>query len=157
MLLVLLTPTKAIDPRTVKNKAYDFWVSQSFAFPPYPPFHDCIRFPVNQVCLDGCGDCGAFSETKLGNSSLTLWRGTVPCGGLNLVFTGTSFDGNLLPTSLGADVLGGIGIGTKESTTFAVHGVANPTCSISGSTTNTNINPYSVAAAKRQSNEIQPK
>ena len=130
----------------VKNKSYDLWVSQSFSTPPYAPFHDCLRFPPQQACLDLCGDCGNVVETRLG-LSLTLWSATVPCGGLNLQFVGTSVDGNLFPGGAGADVLGGIVRGATELTTFGAEGIANPTCTVGTAAGRGISNPYSKAAA----------
>src|SRR5437660_10192755 len=72
-------------------QTFDLWVSQGFAGPPYFPFHDCATFTKTQMCLAVCGDCGSLSKMEFG--SATLWKGEVPCGGLNLVFTGTARNG----------------------------------------------------------------
>lgn len=114
-------PTVDTAPRaSVKNKAYDVWVSPNFASPPYQPFHDCFRFSGRQLCIEGCGDeCGPISEVPL----LGVWQARVSCGGLNLVFIGTSLDG---PAT---KVIGGSAAGSTESTNFGFEGVVNPSCS----------------------------
>ena len=126
--LLLVSPVTAQNSSTsrVQGRVYDLWVSPSFAVPPYQPFHDCARFTETQMCLDGCGgSCGRLSEIPSGGAK-TLWHGKVPCGGLNLEFTGVSYDGFGTPT--GQPVMGGIGVGNAENSTFGVEGVVNPAC-----------------------------
>jgi hypothetical protein len=117
---------------TVANKTYDLWVSQGFASPPFVPFHDCVSFTKTKMCSAVCGDCGPLSEVKF--ESATLWQGKVPCGGLNLVFTGTSENG---PE---ANVIGASVTGTAEGTNFGTEGVRDQSCSIGLSKTTKN--PY---------------
>jgi hypothetical protein len=114
----------------VAGRVYDVWVVQSFAPPGTPPFHDCARFTTNTMCLDQCGDCGPMVENPPGGAG-TLWQGVVPCGGLNLVFFGTSFDG--FPASPASKpAMGGTGLSLTEQTTFGVGGMENPACTLSG-------------------------
>jgi hypothetical protein len=104
---------------SVKDQTYDVWVSASFDSPPFPPFHDCFRFTNRRLCIDACGDCGSLSEVPL----LGIWQARVSCGGLNLVFVGTSMDGPDTP------VIGGTAVGREQKTNFAIAGVANASCS----------------------------
>lgn len=125
--LSLAAPTTAQDvsPSRVKGRTYDVWVSQGFATPPFAPFHDCASFTDTQMCIMGCGDCGTLTES---GTSPSFWVGRVPCGGLNLVFIGTSFDGFGTPSS--KPVIGASGVGTTERTTFGLEGVENPSCTL---------------------------
>ena len=115
----------------VAGRVYDVWVIPSFAPPGTgtAPFHDCARFTSNQVCLDQCGDCGPMSENPPGGAG-TLWQGVVPCGGLGLVFFGTSFDG--FPSPASKPAMGATGLGLAEQTTFGVAGIENPACTLTG-------------------------
>jgi len=113
---------------SVINKTYDLWVSQSFADRPFQPFHDCATFTKTQMCLPQCGDCGPLSEVQLGPNS--IWKGEVPCGGLNLVFTGTSRNG---PATA---VIGASVVGNTEATNFAAEGIRDQSCSLGFATTN---------------------
>jgi hypothetical protein len=126
------------EAQTVKGKTYDLWVSQSFAGPPYDPFHDCAIFTASTMSLAQCADAGPLTDVPLfGTPIFSLWLGTVPCGGLDLFFMGTSFDGS----AIGAvDVMGGFGWGITESTTFGAEGVANPGCVL---VQTDGVNPYS--------------
>jgi hypothetical protein len=84
------TGTGSIDENEadrVAGNTYDLWVSQGFASPPFEPFHDCLHFTNTTITTDICGDAGPLSEIRFGG--ITLWQGSVPCGGLNLRFTGT--------------------------------------------------------------------
>ena len=117
---------------TVANKTYDLWVSQGFASPPFVPFHDCVSFTKTKMCSAVCGDCGPLSEVQL--ESASLWQGRVPCGGLNLVFTGTSESG---PE---ANVIGASLTGMAEGTNFGVEGIQDRSCSLGLSQTGKN--PY---------------
>jgi hypothetical protein len=117
---------------TVANKTYDLWVSQGFAGPPFVPFHDCVSFTKSKMCSAVCGDCGPLSEVKF--ESASLWQGKVPCGGLNLVFTGTSESG---PET---NVIGASLTGTTEGTNFGTEGVQDQSCSLGISQTRKN--PY---------------
>ena len=74
------------------------WFSQSFDSPPFDPARDCVRFTQTTVSTDQCGDAGPLFEFPLfGVPGLSLWVGQIPCGGLNLVLFGTSFDGAVFP------------------------------------------------------------
>lgn len=125
--VIFALPLTAAAPMTpassVMNKTYDLWVSQGFATPPFQPFHDCATFTKNKMCLAQCGDCGGLSEVQLG--SVSIWKGEVPCAGLNLVFTGTSTSGPQVP------VIGASAIGLAEATNFGAEGVQNQSCSLS--------------------------
>ena len=112
---------------TVANKTYDLWVSQGFANPPFFPFHDCASFTKTQMCLAQCGDCGPLSEVQFGGA--TIWQGKVPCGGLNLVFTGTSKNGPQ------ANVIGASLTGTTQATNFGAEGIQDQSCSLGFSQT----------------------
>jgi hypothetical protein len=120
--LPLIAQAPAATTATVTNKTYDVWVSQSFATPPFTPFHDCATFTKTKMCLAQCGDCGPLSEVQIGTTS--IWKGTVPCGGLNLVFTGTSISGPQ------ANVIGASSVGGSEGTNFGLEGVQNQSCSL---------------------------
>jgi hypothetical protein len=117
---------------SVKNRTYDVWVSPSFISPPFVPFHDCFRFTASTLCIDQCGGCGPLFEVP----RLGIWQARVSCGGLNLVFIGTSLSG---PAK---EVLGGSGIGRAEGTNFGVEGVENADCSLSPANL-TGATPYS--------------
>ena len=112
---------------TVANKTYDLWVSQGFASSPFAPFHDCASFTRSQMCLAVCGDCGPLSEVQFGSAS--IWQGKVPCGGLNLVFAGTSKNGPQ------ANVIGASITGTTQGTNFGAEGIRDQSCSLASSQT----------------------
>jgi len=118
----------------VAERTYDLSVSQGFASPPFEPFHDCLRFTKTTITTDLCGDTGSFSEIRLARNS--IWQGTVPCGGLNLRFTGISTAGPEIP------VLGGVAVGFSEQTNFGIEGVENPSCSTSTFTPRPGGSPY---------------
>jgi len=107
---------------SVMNKTFVLWVSQGFADPPFLPFQDCATFTRAQMCLAQCGDCGPLSEVEMG--PVSIWRAEVPCGGLNLVFNGTSRNGPEIP------VIGATVVGTAEKTNFGAEGVQDQTCSV---------------------------
>lgn len=109
-------------PSTVANRTYDLWVSQGFVGPPFVPFHDCASFTKTQMCLAVCGDCGPLSEVQFGAAS--IWQGRVPCGGLNLLFTGTSKNG---PE---AAVIGASVTGRTQGTNFGAEGIQDQSCSL---------------------------
>jgi hypothetical protein len=115
---------------SVMNKTYDLWVSQGFASPPFQPFHDCATFTKTKMCLAQCGDCGALSEVQLG--PVSIWKGEVPCGGLNLVFTGTSRNGPEVP------VIGASAVGNTQRTNFGAEGVRDQSCSLASTSTSGN-------------------
>lgn len=126
----------AAEPEGPQNLTYDVWVKASFNV---EPFHDCARFSGNEMCLDGCGDCGplVIVDSMGPSGAVTVWQARVPCGGLNLVFAGTSFDG--LSFGFGANVIGGSGAGLVESTAFGIEGQENVAC---GVVEPTEVNPY---------------
>ena len=109
-------------PSTVANRTYDLWVSQGFAVPPFFPFHECASFTKTQMCLAVCGDCGPLAEVQFGAAS--IWQGRVPCGGLNLLFTGTSKNG---PE---AAVIGASVTGRTQGTNFGAEGIQDQSCSL---------------------------
>lgn len=123
----LIAQAPAAATPSVTNKTYDVWVSQSFASAPFTPFHDCATFTKTKMCLAQCGDCGALSEVQIGATS--IWKGSVPCAGLNLVFTGTSISGPQ------ANVIGASSVGTLEGTNFGLEGVQNQSCSLAAAAT----------------------
>jgi hypothetical protein len=130
VLALLALPTAAAEPEGPQNLTYDVWVSASFNGAPFDPFHDCARFSGNEMCLDGCGDCGPLVIVdSIGPAgAVTLWQARLPCGGLNLVFAGTSFDG--LSFGFGGNVIGGSGAGLVESSAFGIEGQENAACSV---------------------------
>ena len=137
--LVIAGSASSAEPSSVAGKVYDLYVSQSFAPPPFLPFHDCARFTDRRMCLDACGDCGTLTVFPMaGNPTGAVWIGRVPCGGINLIFFGTSLDGARLPGPMGGNVLGASAIGTAEGTTFGAQGVQNDACTISPG----KLNPY---------------
>lgn len=116
---------------TVKGKTYDVWVSPSHGTPPFQPFHDCARFTQDTMTLDGCSapNTGPLTvEINLSGPVLTVWSGQVPCGGLNLVWLGTSLDAGVLPQ--GADVMGASGLALDPARPFSygMEGVRNEDC-----------------------------
>ena len=119
--LVLGTPRS---PRTVADRTYDVWSSSSLDSAPHPAFHDCVRFSQDQMSTDLCGDSGPVTEFSMGIPGLTLWVGQVPCGPRNLVFLGTSYDGEFLPN--GANVVGASVIGLAQGTTLGMEGGGEP-------------------------------
>ncbi len=125
--MFLLGASAARAQDSVANTTYDVYVSQSFAGPPYTPFHDCFRFSATQVCSDGCGDCGPFSQVNFGPGGVSVWSAAISCGGLNLVVTGTTVGGKALP----ADVFGASMIGKEQATTFGLEGAADSACALS--------------------------
>jgi len=132
---LLIVPGVAQAPTTmanssVKNKTYSLWVSPGFVGPPFSPFQDCATFTKTQMCLARCGDCGTLSEVQFGTAS--IWQGKVPCGGLNLVFTGTSRNAPEIPV-IGASV-----VGETEHTSFGAEGVQDQACLMPASPTRGN-------------------
>ena len=121
------TASSVTTASSVMNKTYDVWVSQGFATPPFQPFHDCATFTRTRVCLAQCGDCGGLQEVQFGNAS--IWKGVVPCQGLNLILTGTSNSGPEIPV-IGASIVGNL-----EGTNFGLEGVQNQSCSLSAAAT----------------------
>ncbi|MEO8663543.1 MAG: hypothetical protein ABI693_34120 [Bryobacteraceae bacterium] len=125
-LLLALTPAAfAADstPKIVKDKTYAVTVVTSFG----TTFTDCFRFTQTTLSIDGCGDSGPAGEVPLSRlSGVTGWSGKVPCGGLNLIFIGTSVDAAPLPQ--GADMIGGTAVGLSEGTAFSVSGIGSETC-----------------------------
>ena len=126
-------PTLEIGPagtaQSVANKTYETWFSQAFDLPPFLPSRDCWRFTDTTVTTDQCGDVGPLVEFPLfGVPGLSLWIGQVPCGGQNLVFFGTSFDGAIFP--FGGNVVSATAVGLTQGFTVAGEGFENPNCSI---------------------------
>lgn len=120
-------------PKIVKGKVYTVSVQTSFG----TTFTDCFRFSDAALFIDGCGDSGPVGEVEVSAlSGLTGWRAKVPCGGLNLVWVGTSVDGAPLPE--GADMLGAIAVGMSQGTSFAVNGLGNPGCTASAASNGLN-------------------
>ena len=137
--LVTAVPASGI-PNTVSGKVYDVWVVTSFNPPGTPPFHDCARFTATAMCLDQCGDCGKLVEAPMqGGTTGTIWHGKVPCGGLDLGFIGTSFDG-----FQGIGTMGAEGIGHGQGTNFGMTGAQNSSCSLAAPA-NPSRNPYTRA------------
>ena len=123
--VALAAPAAAADtfPKMVRGKTYSVNVLTSFG----TTFTDCFRFSETTLYIDGCGDSGPVGEVALSQlSGLTGWRASVPCGGLNLVWIGTSVDGAPLPQ--GADVVGATAVGLSEGTSFSVNGIGNTSC-----------------------------
>ena len=115
--------------QSVANKTYEIWFSQAFDLPPFFPGQDCWRFTATTVTTDQCGDVGPLIEFPLfGGSGFSLWIGRVPCGGQNLVFFGTSFDGAIFP--FGGNVVSATAVGLTQGFTLAGEGFENPSCSI---------------------------
>jgi hypothetical protein len=135
--LTMVPPTPATELLTVQGRTFDIWVSPSFAPPPHQPFFDCMRFNQTEACLDACGDCGPFTESRLKRGQYTLWVARIPCGGLDLEFVGTSANG-LGPQPV--PVLGASVLGFAQNTSFGTEGVENPTCSLE--TMRSAANPY---------------
>jgi subtilisin family serine protease len=109
------------------GQVYDTWISQSFAAPPYTPFHDCLRFTDNIMTIDSCGDSGALFEVPLFGSPLfSFWIASVVCDGQNLFWLGTAFDGDFLEQ--GANVMGGTVYNITEGFSFGAEGIENPDC-----------------------------
>ena len=126
-------PTLQLGPlgaaQTVANKTYEVWFSQSVDPPPFEPMRDCVRFTDTTLSRDACGDIGALAESPLlGVPGLSLWIGHLPCGGLSLVYFGTSFDGAVFP--FGDNVMSTSVVGLNPGFTLAVEGFENPSCSI---------------------------
>lgn len=136
---VLATAVPAgVVPSTVAGKTFDFWVTAYFNPGGSAPFHDCARFTATTMSLDGCGSGhGALHETPLvQGQSGTLWVGTVPCGGLNLQFIGTSVDG-----AHAVATMGGIGYSTaQQNNNYGVGGGENGACTLA--TPAAQSNPY---------------
>ena len=116
----------ATDSNVVAGRTFSVWVSPSFGVSPYAPFQDCARFSANQMCLDGCGDCGALVEAPLVPPLINLWVGQVPCGTLNLVWVGTSIDLAAAPD--GANVMSASGLSATSAISYAMEGVEDPNC-----------------------------
>jgi len=125
-LLLALSPAAfAADstPKIVKDKVYAVTVVTSFA----GSFTDCFRFTQTTLSIDGCGDSGPVGEVPLSHlSGVTGWSAKVPCGGLNIVFMGTSLDAAPLPQ--GADMIGGTAVGLSQGTSFSISGIGSETC-----------------------------
>jgi hypothetical protein len=115
------------EPLSPRGKTYDIWVSQSFAPPPFTPFHDCLT-----VSATG----NAMTLAQLGPSAFA----SVPDGltgkfegffgfGLNLLFKGQHLNGTDL--GLQANTIGGTIAGTAQGTSFGFQGIENPGCTLS--------------------------
>jgi hypothetical protein len=121
------------DCRSGASKTYEVWISQSFAAPPYAPFHDCLTLTQNSISLLSCSAGGpAVVEPDVVGSLV----GIIPvCGGspLNLLFLGNALDG----TDIGfqADTIGGIIAGIDQLTTFGFEGIRNDGCFLSSGDT----------------------
>ncbi len=128
LVLTLCAPALAADssPSKVKGKVFAVMVQPSFGGG--TTFADCFRFTDTTMAIDGCGDSGPLVEVPLLGTTpfISLWIGSVPCSGLNLVFIGTSVDGSKLP--IGLDQLGGSAIGKAEGSTFSALGTAVASC-----------------------------
>ena len=81
-----------------------------------------MRFTGATISSDACGDVGLFVEFPLFSTpGLTLWIGSVPCQGANLVYFGTSYDGAaVLP--LGGNVMSASVVGLSQGWTLSLEG-----------------------------------
>ena len=114
--------------QTVANKTYEIWFSESLSGPGPFPQQDCWHFTDTTMTTDRCGDSGPLVEFPLfGAPGMSLWIGQVPCGGQNLVFFGTSYDGAVFP--FGGNVVSGTGLSLTLGLTLAAEGFENPSCS----------------------------
>ena len=118
------------EAETVANKTYKVWASRGSGAAPFVPGQDCVRFTGATISSDACGDVGLFVEFPLFSTpGLTLWIGSVPCQGANLVYFGTSYDGAaVLP--LGGNVMSASVVGLSQGWTLSLEGFENPSCSI---------------------------
>ena len=133
VLMALSFSTSAFAADAVANKVYAVNVLTSFG----TSFTDCFRFTDTTFSIDGCGDSGPFKEIPIsGLSGVTGWGATISCGGLNLVWMGTSVDG--APLIQGADVVGSTAIGKTQGTTFSVNGLGTDTCPLAIATNGIN-------------------
>ena len=125
------TPTTTSSTTTttlVPSLAYDVWLSSNLDNPPFEPFHDCVRFNETTLSTDQCGDSGPLTKFSLFDiQGLNLWIGQVPCGGLNLSFVGTSFEGATLP--LGGNTIAASVIANANGKTLGLEGFENADCS----------------------------
>ena len=146
LVFVLAAPAMAADsaPKMVKGKTYSVNVLTSFG----TTFTDCFRFSDTTLFIDGCGDSGPVGEVPLSSlSGLTGWRASVPCGGLSLVWVGTSVDGAPLPQ--GADMIGSIAVGMSEGTSFTINGIGNASCPSSAASNGVNYTKGLATAPKK--------
>lgn len=135
LVFALAAPAVAADsvPKIVRGKTYSVNVITSFG----TTFTDCFRFSATTLFIDGCGDSGPVGEVALSAlSGLTGFRASVPCGGLNLVWIGTSVDGAPLPQ--GADVVAATAVGLSQGTSFSINGIGNASCPSSAASNGVN-------------------
>jgi hypothetical protein len=121
------------------GKTYDVWISQSFASPPYAPFHDCLTLTQDSITL---ASCSAGGPAVVGPDVVAPLIGIIPvCGGspLNLLFLGNTLDG----TDIGfqADTIGGVIAGIDQLTTFGFEGIRNDGCFLSSGDTGNSFTP----------------
>ena len=134
----------ALDPRVT----YDTWTSRSVDAPPHDPIHDCVRLGEKTISTELCGDSGPLlTFPLLSVPEVDLWIGQVPCQGQNLVFVGTSLEGEIFP--LGGNIIGASVLGLTQGTTLGLEGVHNPDCSVAPSKANS----YAVETAAPTSDE----
>ena len=119
--------------------AHDVWVSSNLDDPPFEPFQDCLHFNENMMFTAGCGDqAGPLAQFPiLGVAGLNLWIGQVPCQSQNLLFIGTSFEGESLP--FGGNAISASIIGLSQGITLGVEGFETTECSDVPASQN---NPY---------------
>lgn len=146
LVFAVAIPAAAADatPKVVKGKTYSVNVVTSFG----TTFTDCFRFSDTTLYIDGCGDSGPVGEIAISQlSGLTGWRASVPCGGLNLVWVGTSVDGAPLPQ--GADVAGAVAVGMSQGTSFSINAIGNPSCPSSAASNGVNYTKGLATAPKK--------
>ena len=137
----------ALDLSTV----YDSWLSSNLDNSPFEPFHNCIRLGENTLSTDLCGDSGPLTTVPLlGVSGLDLRIGYVPCQSQNLLFIGTSFEGESLP--FGGNAISASIIGLSQGITLGVEGFENADCSSSPTSEG---NPYAVGSVGPVSEEAK--
>ena len=94
------------------------------------------------MSTDVCADSGTVASFPiLSISGLELFIGQVPCQGLNLIYIGTAFAGQVLP--LGGNSIAASIIGTTLGTTLGLEGFENGACTVAVSSAN----PYASAGA----------
>ena len=128
------------------GSSYDVWISSDQSGSPFSPSHDCVRFIGNSMSTDLCGDSGTVARFPLLSVlGLELWIAQVPCQGLNLLYIGTAFSGEVLP--LGGNAIAASVIGLALGNTLGVEGFENAACTAPVSSSN----PYAAGTVQGHS------
>lgn len=133
--------------------AHDVWISSDQNDPPFEPVYDCLHFNENMMFTAACGDqVGPLTQFPLlGVAGLQLWIGQVPCQSQNLLFIGTSFEGESLP--FGGNAISASIVGLGQGITLGLEGFETTDCS---DVPTSRDNPYAVELEIPTGSESSP-